>query len=178
MERYGRSDIGRHMLLARRMLEAGVTFVKVTRYGWDTHGDNFNGHASLVPKFDQAFAAMIEDLAGAAMLDNVLVVAMSEFGRTPRINGHLGRDHWPEAWSLVMAGAGSKPGVVAGKTNDKGTWVTSEEQTSATCSTPGSMPSASIPRKPNTTTTASLCPSRTRTACDQGSDGMTRQTER
>ena len=115
------------MLLARRMLEAGVTFVKVTSYGWDTHGDNFNGHLSLVPKFDQAFAAMIDDLAERGMLDNVLVVAMSEFGRTPRINGHLGRDHWPEAWSLVMAGAGLKRGVVVGKTNDKGTWVTSEE---------------------------------------------------
>ncbi len=74
-----------------------------------------------MPKFDQAFAALIEDLADRGMLDNVLVIAMSEFGRTPRINGHLGRDHWPEAWSLVMAGCGLKHGVVVGKTNDKGT---------------------------------------------------------
>ncbi|HET6882330.1 MAG TPA: DUF1501 domain-containing protein [Pirellulales bacterium] len=127
VERYGTHDLGRHTLVARRLLEAGVRFVKVTSFGWDTHGDNFNGHLSLVPKFDQAFAAVIEDLAQRSMLDRVLVVAMSEFGRTPRINGHLGRDHWPEAWSLVMAGCGIRRGVVVGKTNDKGTFVDSEE---------------------------------------------------
>jgi len=127
VERYGTHEFGRHMLLARRMLEAGVTFVKVNSYGWDTHGDNFNGHHNMVPKFDQAFASMIEDLAARGMLDHVLVIAMSEFGRTPRINGHVGRDHWPEAWSLVMGGCGVKRGVVVGKTNDKGTAVTTEE---------------------------------------------------
>jgi len=127
VERYGASDLGRHLLLSRRMLEAGVTFVKVTSYGWDTHGDNFNGHASLVPQFDQAFSAIIEDLVGRGMLDQVLVLVLSEFGRTPRINGHLGRDHWPQAWSMAMAGTGLKRGVVVGKTNDKGTWVASEE---------------------------------------------------
>jgi uncharacterized protein (DUF1501 family) len=127
VERYGTHDLGRHMLIARRMLEAGVTFVKVTSYGWDTHGDNFNGQGSLVPQFDRPFAALIEDLNERGLLDNVLVIAMSEFGRTPRINGHLGRDHWPEAWSLVMAGAGIKKGIVVGKTNDLGTWVTDNE---------------------------------------------------
>jgi hypothetical protein len=121
--RYGPSDLGRHLLLARQMLEAGVTFVKVISYGWDTHGDNFNASASLVPKFDRAFAALIADLADRGMLDNVLVLAFSEFGRTPRINGHLGRDHWPEAWSLACAGAGLKRGVVVGKTNALGTVV-------------------------------------------------------
>jgi hypothetical protein len=127
VERYGTSDLGRHLLLARRMLEAGVTFVKVTSYGWDTHGDNFNSHASLVPQFDRAFASIVEDLAARGMLDNVLVMVLSEFGRTPRINGHIGRDHWPQAWSMAMAGTGLKRGVVVGKTNDKGTWVASEE---------------------------------------------------
>jgi len=127
VERYGTHEIGRHMLLARRMLEAGVRFVKVNSYGWDTHGDNFNGHASMVPKFDQAFGSIVEDLAARGMLDQVLVIAVSEFGRTPRINGHVGRDHWPEAWSLVMGGCGIKRGVVVGKTNDKGTFVTSQE---------------------------------------------------
>ena len=125
-ERYGTHDLGRHLLQARRLLEAGVTFVKVTSYGWDTHGDHFNGSLSLVPKFDKPFAAIIEDLHERGMLDNVLVIAMSEFGRTPRINGHLGRDHWPEAWSVAMAGRGIKPGVVAGKTNAAGTEVASE----------------------------------------------------
>lgn len=123
IERYGTHEFGRHMLLARNMLEAGVRFVKVNSYGWDTHGDNFNGHLSLVPQFDQAFASMIEDLAERGMLDNVLVIAMSEFGRTPRINGHVGRDHWPESWSLAMAGCGLKRGLVVGQTNNKGTEV-------------------------------------------------------
>jgi hypothetical protein len=127
VERYGTHEIGRHMLQARKMLEAGVTFVKVNSYGWDTHGDNFNGHASLVPRFDQAFAAIVEDLAERGMLDHVLVIAMSEFGRTPRINGHIGRDHWPEAWSLAMSGPGVQRGVVVGETNDKGTFVKSDE---------------------------------------------------
>lgn len=127
IERYGTHEIGRHMLQARKMLEAGVTFVKVNSYGWDTHGDNFNGHLSLMPKFDQAFASIVEDLADRSMLDNVLVIAMSEFGRTPRINGHIGRDHWPEAWSVAMAGCGLKKGVVVGETNELGTWVKTEE---------------------------------------------------
>jgi uncharacterized protein (DUF1501 family) len=127
IQRYGTHEIGRHMLVGRKMLEAGVTFVKVNSYGWDTHGDNFNGHLSLMPKFDQAFSAIVEDLAASGMLDHVLVIAMSEFGRTPRINGHVGRDHWPEAWSLVMAGAGINKGLVVGKTNEKGTFVTSDE---------------------------------------------------
>ena len=126
LERYGTHDLGRHLLLARRLLEEGVTFVKVTSYGWDTHGDHFNGANNLHPKFDRPFAAIVEDLHERGMLDNVLVIAMAEFGRTPRINGHLGRDHWPQAWSVCMAGRGIKPGVVAGKTNDKGTEVASD----------------------------------------------------
>ncbi|MEX2212993.1 MAG: DUF1501 domain-containing protein [Phycisphaeraceae bacterium] len=124
--RYGTHDLGRHMLIARNMLEAGVRFVNVTSYGWDTHGDNFNGQSSLVSKFDQAFSAMLDDLHQRSMLDNVLVIAMSEFGRTPRINGHIGRDHWPEAWSAAMAGCGIQAGSVVGKTNDEGTWVSSQ----------------------------------------------------
>ncbi|MCA9222044.1 MAG: DUF1501 domain-containing protein [Pirellulaceae bacterium] len=125
-QRYGAHEFGRHMLIGRKMLEAGVRFVKVNSYGWDTHGDNFNGHLNLMPKFDQAFSAVIEDLAASGMLDHVLVIAMSEFGRTPRINGHIGRDHWPEAWSLAMAGCGLKAGLAVGKTNAQGTFVDTE----------------------------------------------------
>lgn len=125
-ERYGTHEFGRHMLLARKMLEAGVTFVKVNSYGWDTHGDNFNAHASLMPKYDQAFAAMIEDLAERGMLDHTLVISMSEFGRTPRINGHIGRDHYPEAWSLATTGCGMVRGAVIGKTDARGVDVTTE----------------------------------------------------
>lgn len=125
VERYGTHEFGRHVLLARNMLEAGVRFVKVTSYGWDTHGDNFLGHQSLMPRFDQAYAAVIEDLHERGLLDRVLVIAMSEFGRTPRINGHVGRDHWPEAWSLALAGSGIRRGQVVGQTNALGTFVDS-----------------------------------------------------
>lgn len=105
------------------MLEAGVRFVKVNSYHWDSHGDNFNACDSLVRQFDQPFAALIEDLADRGMLDNVLVIVLSEFGRTPKINSHVGRDHWPEAWSVAMAGTGLKRGVAVGKTNADGTFV-------------------------------------------------------
>jgi uncharacterized protein (DUF1501 family) len=123
VELYGDTELGRDMLIGRKMLEAGVRFVKVNSYGWDTHGDNFNGHASLMPRFDQAFSAVVTDLDQRGMLDNTLVIAMSEFGRTPRVNGHVGRDHWPEAWSIVMTGAGIRRGVVIGETNKTGTFV-------------------------------------------------------
>ncbi len=127
IERYGTNEFGRHMLVGRRLLEAGVRFVKVNSYHWDYHGDNFNGHRGAVPKVDRAFSAMIEDLVARGMLDNVLVVMMSEFGRTPRINGDSGRDHWPEAWSVIMGGGGLKHGIAVGKTNDTGTWVSGDE---------------------------------------------------
>lgn len=126
-DRYGRHPLGRHMLMGRRLLEAGVRFVKVNSYFWDSHGDHFNACESLIPQFDQPFAALIEDLHERGMLDNVLVIAMSEFGRTPRINSHVGRDHWPEAWSVVMGGCGIKRGHVVGATNKLGTFVESEE---------------------------------------------------
>lgn len=127
VERYGSHDLGRHILKARKLIEAGVTFVKVTSYHWDTHGDNFNLHQCLVPQFDKPFAALIEDLSAMGLLETTLVIAMSEFGRTPRINGHVGRDHWPEAWSVAMAGCGLQQGAVIGKTNARGTWVVDQE---------------------------------------------------
>lgn len=125
-DRYGRTEFGRHMLIGRRMCEAGVTFVKVNSYGWDTHGDNFLGHQSLVPKVDQALAALIDDLTDRGLMESTLLIVMSEFGRTPRINGHVGRDHWPEAWSVMMAGCGIKAGTVVGATNEQGTFVSTE----------------------------------------------------
>ncbi len=123
VERYGRHHLGRHLLLARRVLEAGVRFVQVTSYGWDTHGDNFNAHARRVPGLDQPLAAVLDDLHDRGMLENVLVVVMAEFGRTPRVNGSVGRDHWPNAWSLATGGCGIVPGQVVGATNDDGTDV-------------------------------------------------------
>jgi hypothetical protein len=127
IERYGSSEFGRHMVQARRLLEAGVTFVKVTMYRWDTHGDNFNCHQDGVPQVDTALAAMIDDLIERGLYDHTLVVVMSEFGRTPKINGRIGRDHWPECWSMGMGGGGIKPGVIVGKTNDKGTFTDGKE---------------------------------------------------
>lgn len=123
IERYGTHPLGRHLLQSRRLIEAGVQFVKATSYHWDTHGDNFNMSQRLVPQIDRPFAALINDLEDRGLLDNVVVVLMSEFGRTPTINARLGRDHWPDAWSLVLAGGGIKKGVVVGKTTKDGVWV-------------------------------------------------------
>lgn len=125
-ERYGLHDLGRHTLLARRLIEAGVRFVQVTSYGWDTHGDNFNAHASRMPKVDQAFSALLDDLVERDLMDRVLVIMMAEFGRTPRINGSQGRDHWPNAWSLAMTGCGIQRGLVVGETRPDGTDVVTE----------------------------------------------------
>ena len=126
IDKYGNTEIGLHTLIGRNMIEAGVRFVKVNSYGWDTHGDNFNGQDNLISKFDRAFAAVVNDLDERGHLKNTLVIAMSEFGRTPRINGHVGRDHWPEAWSIAMAGCGVQRGAVIGETNKNGTWVKSD----------------------------------------------------
>jgi hypothetical protein len=127
VERYGSHPLGKHLLQARRLLEAGVQFVKVTSYHWDMHGDNFNMHRQMVPLVDRPFSAMIDDLNERGMFDDVLVVLMSEFGRTPKINTRIGRDHWPEAWSMVLAGAGVKRGVVVGKTTNNGAFCDDSE---------------------------------------------------
>ena len=122
-ERYGTHPLGRHILRARSLLEAGVRFVKVNSYHWDTHGDNFNMSQRMVPQVDQPFAALIDDLDERGMLENVLVIVMSEFGRTPVINSRLGRDHWPDCWSLALAGCGIVRGAVVGETSKDGAWV-------------------------------------------------------
>jgi len=126
-ERYGTHELGRHLLMGRRLIEAGVRFVKVNSYHWDSHGDHFNSSDCLHRQFDQPFAALIEDLADRSLLDNVLVIVLSEFGRTPRINSHCGRDHWPEAWSVAMAGCGLQKGAVVGATNALGTFIDGQE---------------------------------------------------
>ncbi|NIP17640.1 MAG: DUF1501 domain-containing protein [Xanthomonadales bacterium] len=122
-ERYGTHPLGRHLLRARDLLESGVRFVKVTSYHWDTHGDNFNMSQRLIPQVDQPFAALVDDLDDRGMLDHVLVVLMSEFGRTPVINSRLGRDHWPDCWSLALAGCGIQRGAVIGDSDPDGVFV-------------------------------------------------------
>jgi hypothetical protein len=126
-DKYGRHDFGRHLLLARRLLEQGVTFVNVQHTNYDTHHENFDFHIEQLGEFDKPFATFLEDLADRGMLDSTLVVVMSEFGRTPHINHLYGRDHWSKAWSVALAGCGLKAGAVVGKTNANGTAVTDRE---------------------------------------------------
>jgi hypothetical protein len=127
LERYGTHDFGRHCLLARRLLEAGATFVQVSHSNYDTHNENFDFHLEQVGEFDVSFAALIDDLASRGLLQHTLVVVMSEFGRTPQINYLFGRDHWGTAWSICLAGAGIKAGNVVGKTNPRGTEVVDKQ---------------------------------------------------
>jgi Protein of unknown function (DUF1501) len=122
-DRYGRGDFGRHCLLARRLLQHDVPFVQVMHSNYDTHNENFDFHQELVPQFDGPFATLISDLASLGLLEDTLVVVMSEFGRTPNINLYMGRDHWSKAWSVVMAGSKVARGAVYGATNAQGTEV-------------------------------------------------------
>jgi hypothetical protein len=126
-ERYGRTPVGQGALLARRLVESGVRFVTVAK-GWlnyDTHGDNFNiMKKALLPEFDRAFAGLLEDLHDRGMLDTTLVIAMGEFGRTPKVNDAAGRDHHSKAWSIALAGAGVPGGRVLGATDSNGVQVT------------------------------------------------------
>jgi uncharacterized protein (DUF1501 family) len=128
-DRYGRNSFGQGCLLARRLVEAGVTFVEVELNGWDTHQDNFNRTRTLSQQADPAFAALVNDLKERGRLDRTLVIWMGEFGRTPRINGQTGRDHFPRAFSVALAGGGVRGGRVIGATSATGTDVTSRPVT-------------------------------------------------
>jgi len=127
-DRYGRHDLGQSCLLARRLVEAGVTFVAIQAGGgWDTHGDNFKQlKDNLLPKYDRAVASLVSDLYDRGMQDDVLVMSFGEFGRTPRINGGAGRDHWPGAMSILYAGGGLRMGQAIGTTNDKAEYPTTK----------------------------------------------------
>lgn len=118
-ERYGRSSVGQNLLLARRLVEAGVSYVScLSGGGWDTHVDNFNEQKNvLLPRFDRALSALIADLHERGLADRVLVNVMGEFGRTPKINKDAGRDHWPGAFWVLMAGGGLKMGQMIGTTD-------------------------------------------------------------
>lgn len=122
-DRYGKHDFGRHCLLARRLVEHGITFVQVSHSNYDTHNENFNFHFEQVGEFDRPFATLVSDLAERGLMQNTLIVVLSEFGRTPNINQYYGRDHWGNAWSVVMGGCRVQPGAVIGKTNANGTAV-------------------------------------------------------
>jgi hypothetical protein len=130
-DRYGRNLFGQGCLLARRLIEKGVPFVEVSlsnlgnlTLGWDTHVNNFDGVKRLSEALDPAWATLMEDLKDRGLLDSTVIVWMGEFGRTPKINGNRGRDHWANSWTTVVAGGGIKGGQVVGKTSDDGMSVT------------------------------------------------------
>lgn len=122
-ERYGRTQFGEQTLIARRLVEAGVPFVKVGRGWWDSHGENFETHLELVTELDHVMSTLLDDLSDRGLLENTLVVTLSEFGRTPRINSSLGRDHFASAWSVTLSGCGVKGGACYGVTHEDGNTV-------------------------------------------------------
>ena len=119
-ESYGDNRIGQGMLLARRLVEAGVTFVTVCVDGWDDHGKIAERMAGRGPRYDRAMAALVSDLYARGLDREVLVVSMGEFGRTPRINKRAGRDHWGALMSAALAGGGLRMGQVVGASDPKG----------------------------------------------------------
>ncbi|MBI3880461.1 MAG: DUF1501 domain-containing protein [Verrucomicrobia bacterium] len=120
-EAYGRTDLGQRLLLARRLVEVGVSFVTVNYGGWDHHTKIFETlKGEFNGKFDQGLSALITDLDTRGLLDSTLVLALGEFGRTPKVNKDAGRDHWPHAMSVFAAGAGVPRGMVLGATDAKG----------------------------------------------------------
>ncbi len=128
---YGRNDLGQSCLLARRLVESGVTFVTVQAGGgWDTHSNNFTElKRRLLPQYDAAVAALVQDLHDRRLSEDVLVMSMGEFGRTPKINKDAGRDHWPGAMSVLYAGGGLKMGQMIGTTDSTASYPTSKPYT-------------------------------------------------
>ncbi|MFN0018233.1 MAG: DUF1501 domain-containing protein [Pirellulaceae bacterium] len=131
-EEYGMTSLGQCCLMGRRLVEAGCRFVSIENGHWDTHRQNsMSLRDLLVPPLDQSLAALLSDLDRRGMLDSTLVVVATEFGRTPRINQMAGRDHWPGAFSIVMAGGGVKPGRIIGATDKDAASVTDRPTTPA-----------------------------------------------
>ena len=128
-EAYGLNQAGQRLLMARRLVEAGVRFVSVTYGGWDMHTGIGNGMSKQLPQFDQAYATLINDLDQRGLLDSTIVMISSEFGRTPKINKDAGRDHWPRVFSVVFAGGGFKRGHVYGSSDATGSDVETDPLT-------------------------------------------------
>jgi hypothetical protein len=122
-DKYGRNLFGQGCLLARRLVERGVPFLEVTLGNWDTHNQNFDQVKNLCGTLDAAWGSLMDDLKDRGLLDTTTIVWMGEFGRTPKINPQKGRDHFPNAWSTVIAGGGVKGGQAIGKTSKDGTTV-------------------------------------------------------
>lgn len=143
LERYGDNNFGRGCLMARRLVESGVPFVEVNFGGWDNHQNIFPTlQNDRLPTLDQGMSALVEDLTQRGLLENTAIIWMGEFGRTPRINGNAGRDHWARSWSVVVGGGGMQGGLAVGKTNEDGTRVdgpsyTSEDLMATVCKSMG-----------------------------------------
>ncbi|MBM80584.1 MAG: hypothetical protein CMJ78_08330 [Planctomycetaceae bacterium] len=135
-DRYGRTGFGQRCLLARRLIESGVRFVTVTDGGWDTHQNNFKSlKSSRIPPVDQGLPQLIADLEERGLLDSTLVVWLTDFGRTPKVNSASGRDHWSSSGFAVMAGAGVPGGYILGSTTEDGGKVARNEYLSADIAT-------------------------------------------
>jgi hypothetical protein len=137
-DRYGRHRLGQSLLLARRLVEGGVNFVAAydgQRNGqdanWDSHEKLFPRHRELIPPLDQALEALVEDLEARGLLESTLVVVLSEFGRTPKVNGSAGRDHWPDCYTALLAGGGVTGGAVFGSSDRIGAYPATEPVTPA-----------------------------------------------
>lgn len=128
-ERYGDSDFGRSCLLARRLVEAGVPLVEVDFGGWDLHDNCFDRLDEKLPILDRGMSALVSDLVERGLWEQTVVLWMGEFGRTPRINGDAGRDHYARAWSAVVGGGGLRGGLAVGETSADGTEVESRPHT-------------------------------------------------
>jgi uncharacterized protein (DUF1501 family) len=128
---YGRTPFGQGCQMARRLVEAGVTFVEVQSSGWDTHGNEVAALKGLIPPVDQATAALLGDLKARGLLERTLVIWMGEFGRSPRVNLTAGRDHFPKAFNVALAGCGVQGGQAIGATDKLGTEVADKPVTVA-----------------------------------------------
>jgi uncharacterized protein (DUF1501 family) len=127
-QKYGQNRFGQSCLLARRLIESGVRFVTVSDGGWDTHQDNFKAlKNNLMPRIDQGLPALLQDLEERGLLATTLVVWLTDFGRTPKVNSAGGRDHWASAGFVIMAGAGIPGGAVLGRTDEEGGAATHNE---------------------------------------------------
>jgi hypothetical protein len=137
-DRYGRHRLGQSLLLARRLVEGGVSFVAAfdgqtngQDANWDSHEKLFPRHGQLIPPADQALSALIEDLEVRGLLDTTLVLALGEFGRTPRVNGSAGRDHWPDCFTALLAGGGVTGGAAFGSSDKIGAYPATDPVTPA-----------------------------------------------
>jgi uncharacterized protein (DUF1501 family) len=126
-DQYGPTQFAEQVLVGRRLVEAGVPFVRVARAWWDSHGQNFETHQELVPELDHVMATLLDDLQQRGLLESTLVITLAEFGRTPSINASLGRDHFASAWSTSLSGCGIQGGAVYGKSDATGNRVVDGE---------------------------------------------------